>query len=131
MEDAMREKTPLVLALLLGIAIGALAVPTLNAQTASPGTYVVAETHVTDPAGFTEYVRREPATLAAFHGRVLARALPDVREGTAPDGTVTIYGFSTPEDANRWYNSSGYQQLLPLRQHAATSRVYFLTGVVR
>jgi len=118
-------------ALLIGIAIGALAMPVLNAQTAAHGTYVVAETHVTDPAGFTEYVRREAATLAAFHGRILARALPDVREGAAPDGTVTIYAFNTPEDANRWYTSPDYAKLIALRQQAATTRLYFLTGVVQ
>jgi uncharacterized protein (DUF1330 family) len=127
----MKHPATLALTFVAGIAIGAVVTPALNAQTAGRGTYVVAETHVTDPAGFTEYVRREPATLAAFHGRVVARALPDMREGTAPDGTVTIYAFTTPEDANHWYNSPDYTRLLALRQQAATTRLYFLTGVVQ
>jgi uncharacterized protein (DUF1330 family) len=43
---------------------------------------------------------------------------------------VTIYAFGSAEDANRWCNSTDYAKLLTLRQHSATSRVYFLTEVV-
>jgi uncharacterized protein (DUF1330 family) len=127
----MRDRAKIVFALLCGIAIGALAMPALNAQTVARGTYVVAEMHVTDPAGFTEYIRREPTSLAPFHGAVAARALPDMREGAPAEGIVTIYAFNTPEDANHWYYSSDYAKLIDLRQHAATTRLYFLTGVVQ
>jgi uncharacterized protein (DUF1330 family) len=130
-EDGAMQIAKLGLALLLGIAIGAVAIPALRAQTAAHGTYVVAEMHVTDPAGFTEYLRREPASLAPYHGRVAARALPDMREGAPAEGMVTIYAFNTPEDANHWYNSPDYAKLLALRQQAATTRLYFLTGVVQ
>jgi uncharacterized protein (DUF1330 family) len=125
----VKQTIGLSLALLIGIAIGAWGVPALNAQPAAATTYVVAEMHVTDPAGFTEYMRREPATLAAFGGRVVARGLPDTREGPAPDGVVTIYAFNSPQDAGHWYISPDYAKLLTLRQHSATSRVWFLTGV--
>lgn len=127
----MRDKAKIGIALVVGLAIGAVAIPRLRAQTpAGATTFVVAEMHVTDPAGFTEYMRREPSSLAAFHGRVVARGLPDVREGAPPEGVVTIYAFSDPEDANRWYYSPDYTKLLAARQQAAKSRVYFLTGVV-
>jgi uncharacterized protein (DUF1330 family) len=125
----MKQTIGLLFALLIGIAIGAWGAPALNAQTAGTATYVVAEMHVTDPAGFTEYMRRESATLTAFHGRVAARGLPDTREGPAPDGVVTIYAFNNPQDAGHWYISPDYAKLLTLRQHSATSRVWFLTGV--
>ena len=130
-ESAMRDKAKIVLALLMGIAIGVAVIPALNAQTAARGTYVVAEMHVTDPAGFSEYMRREPASLAPFRGRVAARALPDMREGEPTEGNVTIYAFNTPEDANHWYNSPDYAKLIALRQQAATTRLYFLTGLVQ
>jgi uncharacterized protein (DUF1330 family) len=126
----MKQPIKFAFVLFAGIAIGAWGVPALMAQTAGHGTFVVAEMRVTDPAGFTEYMQREPATVAAFHGRVMARGLPDTREGAAPDGVVTIYAFNDPEDANRWYNSPEYQKLIAVRQHSAKSRVYFLTGVV-
>ncbi len=127
----MRGLAKSVVTLLVGIAIGAVAVPALKAQTAASGTYIVAEMHVTDPAGFMEYQRREAAqTLASYHGQVLvARALPDVREGAPADGTVTIYGFATPEDASHWYYALDYSKLLLLRQKSATARVYILDGI--
>jgi uncharacterized protein (DUF1330 family) len=130
-EGSMKHAATLALTFVAGIALGALAIPALRAQPAQPAAFVVAEMHVTDPAGFTEYIRREPATLAPFHGRVVARALPDIREGAPADGIASIYAFNSPEDANHWYNSADYAKLLPARQNAAKSRVYFLSGVVR
>jgi uncharacterized protein (DUF1330 family) len=127
----VKQAPKLVLALIFGVIIGAVAIPALRAQPAAHGAYVVAEMHVTDPASFTEYMRREPATLGPFHGRVLARALPDLREGAPAEGMVTIYAFNSSEDANRWYNSPEYTRLAALRQHSAMSRVYFLNGVVQ
>jgi uncharacterized protein (DUF1330 family) len=127
----MRDMAKIVIALSLGVVIGAVAVPGLKAQTPTgQTTFVVAEMHVTDPAGFTDYMRREPATLAAFKGRVVARGLPDIREGRQPDGVVTIYAFNDPADANHWYYSADYAKLMTARQQAAKSRVFFLTGVV-
>ena len=125
----MKDAAKLLLALGAGVLIGALGVPELLAQTAGQGAYVVAETHVTDPAGFMQYVQRETATLAAYRGRVLARALPDVREGAAADGVVTLIAFASPQDANQWYNSPEYASLAALRQKAATSRVYIVSGI--
>jgi uncharacterized protein (DUF1330 family) len=125
----MRHLLAPALALGAGIAIGAWGVPALRAQTAAQGAYVVAETHVTDPAGFMQYLQREPAILAAYHGRILARALPDMREGGPPDGVVTLIAFANPQDANQWYNSPEYASLAALRQKAATSRVYLISGI--
>lgn len=125
----MKQAAALLLALIAGIAIGAWGVPSLRAQTPGQGAYVVAETHITDPAGFVEYVRREGATLAAYHGRVLARALPDTREGAPPDGMVTLTAFASPQDANQWYNSPEHRVLQPLQEKAASARVYIVSGV--
>jgi len=125
----MRNLTALALALVAGILIGVWGIPSLRAQTGEQGAYVVLETHVTDPAGFTEYVRREPAALSMYHGRILARALPDVREGAAPSGVVSLIGFPTAEAANQWFNSPEEAHLRELRQHSATSRVYVLNGI--
>ena len=127
----MIQTLRLLAVLLVGVVIGAVAVPSLQAQPGRRGAYVVSETHVTEPAGFMEYVRREPGTLAPFHGRVLARALPDVREGIAPDGTVAILAFDTLEDANRWYNAPDTVQLMELRRASAKTKIYVLDGQIQ
>jgi uncharacterized protein (DUF1330 family) len=126
----MKQKLGLVFALLVGIAIGAWGIAPLNAQNAAPQTYIIAEMRVTDPAGFTEYMRREPPVLAQYHGRVVARGLPQAREGAQPDGTVSLYAFNTPQDADRWYDSPEYRPLRDLRQRTAKSDIWFLTGVL-
>jgi uncharacterized protein (DUF1330 family) len=119
----------LVLALIVGIVIGARGLPIMMAQADAPPAFVVAETQVTDPAGFTEYLRHEPESLALYHGRVAARGLPDVREGAPAEGLVTIYAFATPPDADHWYYSPEYAKLLQMRKQSAKSRVFFLYGV--
>jgi uncharacterized protein (DUF1330 family) len=127
----VQQTVKLVLTLVAGVAIGAWGIPLLNAQPAAHPAYVIAETHIADPAGFIELQRREAAILAPYHGRILARALPDIREGAPADGLVTILAFASLQDANHWYNSPDYASLSPLRQRAATSRLYFLDGVVQ
>jgi uncharacterized protein (DUF1330 family) len=125
----MKNVATLFLTLLTGIFIGAWGVPILKAQTAAgPDVYVVSETRATDPAAFKEFVRREPATLDPYHGRILARALPDVREGAPANGIVTLIGFLSPQDANRWFNSPEYASLSALRQKGAASRLYIING---
>ena len=118
------------LVLLTGIIIGARGAPLLMAQTARHPAYVVAEVHVTDPAGFTEYVKQLPATLASYHVKTLARGLPDGRQGAPPDGQVVILAFDSLQDANKWYESPEYQKIIPIRQKAAMTRVYMVDGVV-
>jgi uncharacterized protein (DUF1330 family) len=125
----MKNVAMLFLTLLVGILIGAWGVPILKAQTVGPDAYVVSETRATDPAAFKEFVRREPATLDPYHGRILARALPDVREGAPANGIVTLIGFPSPQDANRWFNSPEYASLSALRQKAAASRLYIINGI--
>jgi len=124
----MPQIAKLLLALVIGAVIGGAAIPVLKAQTAVRPAYVVAEIHVTDPAGFMAYVKQVPATLARFHARTLVRALPNAREGTPPEGDVVIIAFDSLRDADDWYSSEAYSALIPLRQKSATSRVYIVEG---
>ena len=127
----MRQTAKLVVALVLGIVIGAWGIPILKAQTAGHPAYVIAEVRVTDPAGFMDYAQHVPATLAPYHGKTLARALPDVREGAPADGQIVIIGFNSLQDANHWYGSPEYSKLIALRQKAATTRVMLVDGLAQ
>jgi len=127
----VKEAAKLVLVLIAGIAIGAVAIPVLKAQPAAHPAYIVAEVHVTDPPGFSEYVKQLPATLAPYHAKTLARGLPDAREGTPPDGSVVILAFDSLKDANDWYLSPAYQAIIPLRLKSATTRAYILDGLAQ
>lgn len=127
----MKEAAKLALVLITGVLIGTMAVRDLRAQPAAHPAYVITELHVTDPAGFMSYARQMPATLAPFHGKTIARALPDVREGRPADGDIVIIAFDSLQDANRWYESPEYSRLIPLRQRSATTRVLFVDGLAQ
>jgi uncharacterized protein (DUF1330 family) len=124
----MNIRTTHLLILLAGVVVGAWGIPALRAQTAAHPAYVYAEVHVTDPAGFSEYVKRLPETLAPYHAKTLVRGLADTREGAPPGGSVVILAFDSLKDANDWYMSSAYQAIIPLRQKSATTRVFIVDG---
>jgi uncharacterized protein (DUF1330 family) len=119
----------LILGIAIGVVIGAAGVPALRAQPARRPAYVVAEFHVTDPAGFTAYARAVPATLAPYHAKVLARGLPDMREGAPAEGQVVIIGFDSLLDADRSYDTPPYSDLIALRRKSAAARVYLVDGL--
>ena len=127
----MKHAASLALTFTAGVGAGLFAIAPLQAQNPPKSAFVIAETHVTNPYGFSDYVRQEPASLTTYRGRIVARALPDSREGAATDGTVTIYAFDRLQDADRWYNSPEYSKLKLLRQQSAETRLYVVSGVVQ
>jgi uncharacterized protein (DUF1330 family) len=92
--------------------------------------YIVAEIEVTEPAGFEDYRKAAPATIAAFGGRYLARggALEPLEGGWAPKRMV-ILEFPSLAQAKAWYASPQYRDLLKLRQSTTRSKVVLLEGV--
>lgn len=92
--------------------------------------YVIAEVEVTDPAGFEDYRKAVPASIAAYAGRYLARggALEPLEGGWAPKRMV-ILEFPSLAQAKAWYTSPEYRELLKMRQRTTRSKVVLLEGV--
>lgn len=44
---------------------------------------------------------------------------PDVLEGNFPGTSMIIMKFADDEAARKWYDSEGYQEVIPIRQEAA------------
>ncbi len=95
-----------------------------------PKGYIVAELNaVHRNAAFLEYSDKVVATLEAYGGRFLARALkPTVVEGNPPADVAVILEFDSQEQAMAWYNSPEYQAILPLRLANSTGRVLCAAG---
>jgi uncharacterized protein (DUF1330 family) len=125
----MRHIATLTLTLLVGFALGAGVIEGLHAQAAKKPAYVIAEVEVTDPPAFQAYAAKVPATLKSFHGRYLVRAKPDAKEGETPKGSVVVLAFDSLADAEKWYSTPPYSELIPERQKAAKSRVYIVEGL--
>jgi uncharacterized protein (DUF1330 family) len=92
--------------------------------------YVIAELEVTDPAGFEEYRKGVPATIAAYGGRYLARggALESLEGDWAPKRMVVLE-FPSMAQAKAWYTSAEYRDLLAMRKRTTRSNVVLLEGL--
>jgi uncharacterized protein (DUF1330 family) len=90
--------------------------------------YVIAEVEVTDPAGFQDYVAQAIPTLAGYNARLVARSKARSKEGTAPVGDIVVVAFDSLEEAERWYSSTAYSTVIPLRQRSANSRLFIIEG---
>lgn len=92
--------------------------------------YLVAEIEVLDPETYAAYRARTPAAIAAHGGRFLVRGgTVEAKEGEPPRGRVVIVAFPDMAAARRFYGSSEYQAILPLRLAASRGRLYLVEGL--
>lgn len=88
--------------------------------------YIILNNRVTDPDGMADYIPKAMETLAPFDPEVLVLdEQAQVLEGTPEFPRVVIIKFKSRDDAEAWYNSPEYGEVLPLRL-AATEGVGFL-----
>jgi uncharacterized protein (DUF1330 family) len=93
----------------------------------TPG-YVIVEVEVTDPAAFREYGAKVGATLAPYNARLIVRGKASAKEGPIPVGNIVVIEFDNVADAEGWYHSPAYAEIIPLRQRAANTRLFIVEG---
>ena len=125
----MHVKMKLAAVAAISMAVGAVGGGYLQAQTAAPPAYLVAEVQVTDQDAFKQYLAALPATFAPYKVRTLARGVPVAFDGTAPAGSVAVFAFNSMDDLKAFWESPAYQAIIPLRQKSATTRVFIIDGV--
>jgi uncharacterized protein (DUF1330 family) len=78
--------------------------------------YAIAQLRTVDQnAEIAEYLMRIDDTLAPYGGEFLVHGTtPEIIDGDFP-GFVVVIGFPDLTSAHGWYNSSGYQAILPFR----------------
>jgi uncharacterized protein (DUF1330 family) len=87
--------------------------------------HVVGRIAIRDPDAWDAYRAQVPASLLPFNGGVVARASGGVLLGgalagaSAPHPDVVLLRFPDAARARAWFESPGYQALLPLRERAA------------
>ena len=128
----MKTKYTVVLAVLAGVVIGAIAVKGLHAQAPSASnlpTFYISELEVSDPEGLKPYGARVASTLEPFGVRFIVRAGKIAPlEGEAPKGRIVVIAFESMEKAQAWYDSPAYQEIKPIRHKAAKSRTFIVEG---
>jgi uncharacterized protein (DUF1330 family) len=125
----MPQGAKLVLTALTGIALGAGAIQGLHAQAGKAPAYAIAEIEVTDPPAYQAYLAKAIDSLKPYNAKIIARAKPDAKEGPTPQGNVVITRFDSLADAEKWYGTPPYKDLIAERQKAAKGRFYIVEGV--
>jgi uncharacterized protein (DUF1330 family) len=125
----MTRASKFALCLIAGFLAGAGAIETLHAQSQKKPAYLVAEVEITDQPAFQAYQKKAGETLKPYQVRVLANGKADVKEGAAASGSTIILAFDSMADAQKWYGTSPYKELIADRQKAAKTRLYFVEGV--
>jgi uncharacterized protein (DUF1330 family) len=87
-----------------------------------------AEVAIHDADAFArDYAPKVAGTLQPYGGQFLTSGKLIAVEGNVPQRFVII-AFDSVEKARGWYDSSAYQQLVPIRQKTATSTLFIAEG---
>lgn len=126
----MQSRASMIFALLIGMSIGSIAASALHAQGQRRPAFVIGEIEVTDPTAYREFASKVPATLEPYNAHfVVLGSKPDVRDGAPSSGRVSVIAFDNIEDAQRWYTTPPYSDLIPMRQRASKARIFIVEGV--
>lgn len=92
--------------------------------------YVIAEIDVTDTAGYEEYRRLGPPTIAVYGGKFVARGgKVEVLEGSWAPRRLVVLEFETVERAKEWWASKEYSAAKQVRQRTAVTNMIVVEGV--
>jgi uncharacterized protein (DUF1330 family) len=122
----MKTKHNMGLALLVGIALGGVAIQRLHAQ-AKPPTYVVIDiTAMTDPEGF-KAVPASPG--AALGGRYIIRTETITAIDGTPPKRFVVLAFDTKEKAQGWVDAPDVKETNAMRSKTTNSRAFIVEGL--
>lgn len=92
--------------------------------------YLVGELEVHDPDGYQRYASRSRAVVERHGGRYIARGGATTRlEGDPPEKRIVLVEFPSVAVAEGFYSSPEYQELVPIRQAAASGRLFVVAGL--
>ncbi len=91
--------------------------------------YLIVDLEVTDPAGYDEYRKQVPASLATYGAKLLVRGgrVATLEGGWKPQRIVMVE-FPSMEAAQRWYDSEEYRGPKALRLRSTRGRAVLVEG---
>ena len=120
------------LAMLGGVAIGAMAVNGLLAQGGPPRAYAIVDiSEITDPATFQTLLPKTGPANAAFGGQFVARTENIVALDGAPPKRFVIIGFGSIERAKAWDASAAQQEINAIRIKSTKSRTFVVDATIQ
>ncbi|UCE19120.1 MAG: DUF1330 domain-containing protein [Gemmatimonadota bacterium] len=92
--------------------------------------YVIARITVTNWDQYQKYIAATPAVIEQFAGKFIARGGETVTlEGPEETRRLVLLEFPSMEQAKAFYNSQDYQDVIKLREGAATASLVAIDGV--
>jgi uncharacterized protein (DUF1330 family) len=124
----MKQKISVGLAMLAGIAIGAVAVQGLHAQ-AKPPVYTVSEIQISNNDGYIkEFVPIATASIKAAGGKPIAGGPGTSLEGAPPATRITIQSWDSLQQAQAWRNGAEYKKAREIGDKYAKFRAFAVEG---
>ena len=125
----MKTHYTVVLAMVAGFGLGAVAVQGLHAQ-AKPPVYTVSEIQITNlDAYLKEFAPVAQTSIKAAGGKILAGGPGTSLEGAEPATRVTIQMWSSLEQAKAWRNGADYKKAREIGDKYAKFRVIAVEGM--
>ena len=126
----MKPNYKIAVAMLAGVALGALAIQGLHAQ-AKPPVYYVAEIDVSNLDAYTkEYAPKAQASIKAHGGRLIAVGQNAMGfDGAPPAKRVAIQQWESLEKIKEWHNSADYKQAREIGEKYAKFRSWAIEGL--
>ena len=92
--------------------------------------YIIAKIDITDWEQYQKYIAATPAVIEKFGGTFIARGGETLTlEGPEETRRVVLLEFPSLEKAKAFYTSQEYQDVLKLREGAATASLVAVEGV--
>ncbi len=92
--------------------------------------YVIVDLEITDPAGYEDYKKLVPPTLAAYDGKFIVRGgAAESLEGSWRPQRVVVLEFPSVARAKEWWASSEYREAKALRGRTANTKLIVVEGI--
>jgi len=91
--------------------------------------YIVVQVEVTEPAGYDEYKKMVPSSLAAYGGKFVVRGgACETLEGSWQPKRLVVLEFPSVAKAKQWWASNEYREAKALRRRTAKSEMIVVEG---
>ncbi len=91
--------------------------------------YIIVQVEVTDAAGYDDYKKMVPSSLAAYGGKFAVRGgACETLEGSWQPKRVVLLEFPTAARAKAWWASEEYRDAKTLRQRTAKTEMIVVEG---
>jgi uncharacterized protein (DUF1330 family) len=92
--------------------------------------YVIVDINITDPAGYEEYRRLGPPTVAAYGGKFIVRGgKVEVLEGEWRPERLVVLEFESADRAKQWWSSQEYSVPKQIRQKTSLTKMIVVEGI--